>query len=103
MTELMLSRADHRPVPLPPELSVRGYQAEHLADYLSLLAVAPKYQRKGYGAALLSHAASALFLSDERDDLTLYCMDSNPSALAFYGSRGMRVTGRSRRMALSLR
>lgn len=103
MTELMLSRADHRPVPLPPELSVRGYQAEHLADYLSLLAVDPKYQRKGYGAALLSHAASALFSSDERDDLTLYCMDSNPSAFAFYGSRGLRVTGRSRRMALSLR
>lgn len=160
MTELMLSRADHRPVTLPPELSVRDYQAERLADYLSLLdiamtyhtephfytdraeryaeefteregffkaffiddeliglylrgwrcgdelsllAVDPKYQRRGYGAALLSHAASALFSSDERDDLTLYCMDANPSALAFYGSRGLRVTGRSRRMELSLR
>lgn len=160
MTELMLSRADHRPVPLPPELTVRDYEKSRLADYLSLLDVAmtyqseprfytdraeryaeefserdgffkaffaedrlvglylrgwrcgdelsllavhPNSQRKGYGAALLSHAASALFSSDERDDLTLYCMDSNPSAIAFYISRGLRVTGRSYRMALSLR
>ncbi|NJL49909.1 MAG: GNAT family N-acetyltransferase [Leptolyngbyaceae cyanobacterium SM2_5_2] len=57
--------------------------------YLSLLAVEPTQQRKGYGSALLQPVLAQC----DRDRLPAYLESSKPSNIAFYQHHGFEVIG----------
>lgn len=59
-------------------------------------------QCKGYGAALLSHAANALFTTTVKDTLYLYCMDQNTIAKSFYLRQNMQISGHSYKLTIFL-
>lgn len=159
MTEFVMTRSGFSDIPIPAEITVKGYQALHFREYLSLLDAAMTYhaaadfysgradeyrkaffngdkngyfkafwldttliglylrdwqygdelallainagfQRKGYGACLLHHAANALFTTTEKNSLYLYCMDCNTAAKAFYIKQSMQISGHSYKMTI---
>lgn len=57
------------------------------------LAVAPEYQRQGYGDIILSHAIDNVFTVQKNNTAKLYCVDWNEAGLAFYKKYGMILKG----------
>lgn len=161
LIEFIMTRSDFFDIPIPPELTVTGFQPLHFQKYLSLLDVAMTYhdtadfyssradeyresffngdkkgyfkafwmnntliglylrdwaygdelallainagfQKKGYGACLLHHAANALFTTTEKNVLYLYCMDQNTAAKSFYIKQNMQISGHSYKMTMLL-
>lgn len=159
MKEFAMMRSDFYDIPIPTEITVKGYQPLHLQEYLSLLdaamtyhdtanfyssradeyredflngdkegffkafwlgttligvylrdweygdelallAVNVSFQRKGYGACLLHHAANMLFTTTAQNILYLYCVDHNTVANSFYIKQNMKITGHSYKMTM---
>ena len=67
-------------------------------DELALLAINVSFQRKGYGACLLHHAANMLFTKTAKNILYLYCVDHNKAANSFYIKQNMQISGHSYKM-----
>ena len=57
--------------------------------YLPLLGVDARYQRRGFGSALLDHMLSSL----DREDATAYLESTNPKNLSLYERHGFSLCG----------
>lgn len=64
-------------------------------DELEMLAVEPRHQRQGYGAAVFGYLVRHFFLERGQPALVLYCVRQNERARTFYEKCGMRVTGQA--------
>ena len=60
-------------------------------SYISLLCIAPEYQRKGVGGKLLKHAEDHIFTYDH--NIMLYATSFNHSAISFYEKNGYKKVG----------
>lgn len=67
---------------------------------ICFLAVAPEYQRQGYGSMILSHAINDIFTVQKHDMAKLYCVDWNLKGLSFYKKYGMILKGHTYSMIL---
>lgn len=65
------------------------------SDELEMLAVEPRHQRRGYGAAVFGYLVRHFFLERGQPALVLYCVRQNERARTFYEKCGMRVTGQA--------
>jgi len=63
---------------------------------VDLMAVAPKYQRMGYGSAILSRAIEKIFEKTDSDTAWLIASGFNEKACSFYAKNGMEVHGEYR-------
>jgi GNAT superfamily N-acetyltransferase len=66
---------------------------------IDLLAIAAKYQRKGYGSAILQEAIKEVFAETDKEFAYLYCVDWNEKGQNFYKKYGMLPSAHSYMLA----
>jgi len=59
------------------------------------IAVAPEYQRHGYGTLILNRAIEQVFANTDAEYAYLYCVDWNEKGQNFYKKFGMEANGHS--------
>lgn len=60
---------------------------------IKMIAVAAKYQHRGYGTEIITRALEKIFNTDKYDKACLYTMDSNLKAVNFYIKYGFNLNG----------
>ena len=68
----------------------------NVKDEVDLIAVSPKFQRMGYGSAILTRAISKIFETTDSDVAWLIASSFNDKACSFYIKYGMEVHGEYR-------
>ena len=67
---------------------------------IEYLAIAPTYQRQGYGCIILSHAINNVLMVQKHKMAKLYCVDWNEKGLSFYKKFGMILKGHTFSMTM---